>query len=67
MRNPQGARKRDLQKGDDDQKGRLMRFIFRFLFLLAILAGVTVVSYAYIGDLSPQREPVETPVTLDAN
>lgn len=44
-----------------------MRFIFRFLFLLAILAGVTVVSYAYIGDLSPQREPVETPVTLDAN
>lgn len=44
-----------------------MRYIFRFLFLLAVLAAVAIVAYAYIGDLTPQRAPVETPITLEVN
>ncbi len=44
-----------------------MRYIFRFVFLLVLLAGIAVIGYAYVGDLSPQRSPVETPVTLEVN
>ncbi len=44
-----------------------MRYIFRFFLMLAILAAITVIGFAYVGDLSPQRSPVETPITLEVH
>ena len=44
-----------------------MRYIFRFLLMLVVLAAIAVIAYAYVGDLSPQRTPTETPITLEVN
>jgi len=44
-----------------------MRYIFRLILILLVLAAIAVVGYAYVGDLSPTRSPVETPVTLEVN
>ncbi len=44
-----------------------MRYIFRFVLMLVVLAAVAVVAYSYVGDLSPQRSTSETPVTLEVN
>ncbi len=44
-----------------------MRYIFRLVLILVILAAIAVVGYSYVGDLSPERGTVETPVTLEVN
>jgi len=44
-----------------------MRYIFRLVLILVVLAAIAVVGYSYVGDLSPTRSPVETPVTLEVN
>ena len=41
-----------------------MRYLVRLVVILALLAAVAVVAYAFVGDLSPARSPVELPVTL---
>lgn len=44
-----------------------MRYIFRLLLILVILAAIAIAGYAFVGDLSPSRNTVETPVTLEVN
>lgn len=44
-----------------------MRYIFRLVLILVILGGLAVTGYTFVGDLSPQRAPVETPITLEVN
>ncbi|MGY6549845.1 MAG: hypothetical protein ACXIU7_12700 [Roseinatronobacter sp.] len=44
-----------------------MRYLFRLVLVLAVLAGVAVLGYAFVGDLSPQRSATETPITLEVN
>ena len=44
-----------------------MRYIFRFLLILVVLAALAVVGYAFVGDLSPDRSTTETPVMLEVN
>ncbi|MGY6697907.1 MAG: hypothetical protein ACXIUW_18035 [Roseinatronobacter sp.] len=44
-----------------------MRYIFRLVLMLIILAAIAVVAYSFIGDLTAQRTTVETPVTLEVN
>ncbi len=39
--------------------------LIKYLFYLIILAGLGLVGYAYLGDLSPSQEDVTTPVELD--
>ena len=38
--------------------------ILRLLFILAVLVAAAVVGYAYLGNLSPEQEPVSEPVDL---
>ncbi len=42
-----------------------MRHIVKLILILAILAGIALVAFAFFGDLSPERTPVSDPVTLD--
>ncbi len=44
-----------------------MRYIFRFLLMLVVLAAIAVIAYAYVGDLTAQRTTIETPLTLEVN
>jgi len=44
-----------------------MRYIFRFLLMLVLLAAIGIIAYAYVGDLTAQRTTTETPVTLEVN
>lgn len=44
-----------------------MRYIFRLVFMLALLAGIAVLAYTYVGDLTATRTPVELPVALEVN
>ncbi len=44
-----------------------MRYVFRLVLILAVLAGLAVAGYSVVGDLSPSRSPVETPVVLEVN
>ena len=44
-----------------------MRYIFRLVLVLVILAAIAVLAYMYVGDLTAPRAPVETPVTLEVN
>lgn len=44
-----------------------MRYLVRFVFMLVLLAGVTVLGYATVGDLSAERTRTEIPVTLPQN
>ncbi|WP_095589730.1 hypothetical protein [Actibacterium ureilyticum] len=41
--------------------------LIKLLLFLIVLAGTALVVFAFLGDLSPQREEVQVPVTLDAN
>ena len=43
--------------------GRLIKLVF----WLVVLAAIAVVGYGYLGDLTPEREDISTPVELDAN
>ncbi|AKO96789.1 MAG: hypothetical protein RID15_04210 [Marinovum algicola] len=45
--------------------------LIKYLFYLAVLAGIALVGYAYIGpffgaDFSPPAEEIRKPVVLDA-
>ncbi len=45
--------------------------LIKYLFYLAVLAGIALVGYAYIGpyfgaDFSPPAEEIRMPVVLDA-
>ena len=44
-----------------------MRHIVKLVVILALLGGIGLVGYAYVGDLSPQRSQVTEPVSLDGN
>ena len=44
-----------------------MRFLLKFLFLVVVLAGVGLVGFAYLGDLSPSVTTVTEPVVLDVD
>lgn len=44
-----------------------MRYIFRLILILVLLAGLVIAGYAFVGDLSPSRSTVETPVMLEVN
>ncbi|WP_255417481.1 hypothetical protein [Maritimibacter sp. 55A14] len=39
--------------------------MLKFLAILVILGGVALTGYAYLGDMTPPREEVTQPVTLD--
>ena len=38
--------------------------IVKVLFVLAVLGLVALTGYAFLGDMTPERRPVEQPVTL---
>lgn len=42
-----------------------MRWIWRLLITLIVLAVLAFVGFAYFGDLSPEREDVREPVELN--
>ncbi|WP_268839400.1 hypothetical protein [Rhabdonatronobacter sediminivivens] len=44
-----------------------MRHIVKLVLILAVLGGIGLVGFAYVGDLSPQRSQVSEPVSLDGN
>ncbi|WP_281249211.1 hypothetical protein [Natronohydrobacter thiooxidans] len=44
-----------------------MKYIFRLVLILVMLAALAVVGFAFVGDLSATRSTVETPVTLEVN
>lgn len=39
--------------------------ILKLIFLLAVLGFAGLAGYAYLGDMSPERREVRTPVQLD--
>jgi len=41
--------------------------LLKLLFVLVVLITVTVVGYAYLGDLRPEQQDVSEPVELDTN
>ena len=41
--------------------------LLKLLFWIAILCGIVVVGYAYLGDLSPDQNEVTIPLELNAN
>lgn len=44
-----------------------MRYLVRFFVILGLLAGLSIVGYATVGDLSAERTRTEIPVTLPQN
>ena len=42
-----------------------MKYVYKALAILIILAALVVVGYAYVGNLSPQQAQVTKPVTLN--
>jgi len=44
-----------------------MRTILKLIFILALLAAIAVVGYAFVGDLSPEQQDVTEPVILDGS
>jgi len=40
--------------------------LLKILVIIIILGGVAVVGYAYLGDLSPDRQDITKPVDLNA-
>lgn len=42
-----------------------MRRLIKLLLYLVVLAGIGLVGYAYIADLTPSQLRVSEPVTLD--
>lgn len=39
--------------------------LFKFLFVLAVIAGIGLIGYAYLADLDPVQERVTEPVELE--
>jgi len=58
---------------DKDKTGRLsMKRIIKWLFILAILAMISLVAYAYLGpffgaDFSPPQQEIRETIELDAS
>lgn len=49
-----------------------MFFVIKWLFFLAVLLGIALVAYAYVGplfgvDFAPPQTEIRTPVTLDVD
>lgn len=44
-----------------------MARLMKALLYLVVLAGIGLVGYAYLGDLTPERQEVSVPVTLDVD
>ena len=57
--NPQCALR--AQRGQPEGATGFMKYLFRLILILVVLAAIAVVAYAYIGDMSPQRVPVSQP------
>lgn len=55
-----GAGDNEQEHGQDD-----MFRILKLIFLLAVLGLAGLSGYAYLGDMSPERSEVRTPVHLD--
>ena len=51
--------------GKDKKRQDTMVRIFKFLLLLALIAFVGLVGYAYLGDMTPERSDVTVPVDLN--
>lgn len=47
-------------------KGLNMRRIIKFLFFLAVFGFIGLVGFAYLGNLTPETQEIQVPVTLDA-
>jgi hypothetical protein len=47
--------------------GRMLRRLFKLLFVLAVLAGLFLVAYAYSGLMQPQTREMILPVELDGD
>lgn len=45
----------------------MVRWLFRLILVVVVIAGVGLVGYAYLGDLSPSQTDVRQPVTLNAD
>jgi hypothetical protein len=41
--------------------------ILKVLAVLAVIAGLGITGYAYLGDMAPETGEVRLPVTLDAD
>ena len=41
--------------------------LLKFLFYLVVLLAIIVVGYAYLGDLSPERDEIVEPVELNGS
>lgn len=52
-------------KQQKENRGRDMRHIFKLLVVLVVLAGIGLIGFAYVGDLSPDQSLTTQPVTLD--
>lgn len=44
-----------------------MRYVFRLILLLALLGGLSVVAFAYFGDMSPDQTMIESPMTVEVD
>jgi hypothetical protein len=44
-----------------------MRYVVRLMVILALLAGLAVVAYAYFGDMRAVQQRQDVPVTLPQN
>jgi hypothetical protein len=45
----------------------MLRRLFKLLFILAVLAGLFLVAYAYSGLMQPQTREMILPVELDGD
>jgi len=45
----------------------MFRRLFKLLFVLAVLAGLFLVAYAYSGFMQPQTREMVVPVDLDGD
>ena len=50
-----------------DEGPGFMGYLFRLLLILLVLAGLGLVAFSYVGDLSRPAEPRLVPVTLDGS
>lgn len=55
------------KEGEAQERQAVMKYIFRLVLMLVMLAALAVVGFAFVGDLSPTRSTVEAPVTLEVN
>lgn len=51
---------------DPESRRGMIRF-FKFVVFVCLVGLLALIGYAYLGDLTPQREEVRIPVELDAD